>query len=70
MGFVVCEDEECNFYDLRKSGFSIPLHEDDILLIELDGDRVVSAQFLREETEAKKSEVRALMQSLRKNKTK
>ena len=37
---------------------------------ELDGDRVVSAQFLREETEAKKSEVRALMQSLRKNKTK
>lgn len=34
--------------------FSIPLHEDDILLIELDGGRVVSAQFLREETEAKK----------------
>ena len=47
-GFVVCEDEERNFYDLRKSDFSIP----------------------REETEAKKSEVRALMQSLRKNKTK
>ena len=69
-GFAVCEDEERNFYDLRKSDFSIPLHEDDILLIELDGDRVVSVQFLREETEAKKSEVRALMQSLRKNKTK
>ena len=37
-GFVVCEDEERNFYDLRKSDFSIPLHEDDILLIELDGE--------------------------------
>lgn len=67
-GFVVCEDEERNFYDLRRSDFSIPLHEDDILLIELDGDRVSSAQLLQKETEAKEREVRTLMQSLRKNK--
>ena len=68
--FVVCEDEERNFYDLKKSDFSIPLHENDILRIELDGDKVVFAEFLRDETEEKAREVRTLMQSLRKNRKK
>ena len=68
--FVVCEDEERNFYDLKKSDFSIPLHENDILRIELDGDKVVFAEFLRDETEEKAREVRPLMQSLRKNRKK
>lgn len=68
--FVVCEDEERNFYDLKKSDFSISLHENDILRIELDGDKVVFAEFLRDETEEKAREVRTLMQSLRKNRKK
>lgn len=68
--FVVCEDEERNFYDLKKSDFSIPLHENDILRIELDGDKVVFAEFLRDETEEKAREVRTLMQNLRKNRKK
>ena len=68
--FGVCEDEERNFYDLKKSEFSIPLHENDILRIELDGDKVVFAEFLRDETEEKAREVRTLMQSLRKNRKK
>ena len=55
---------------MKKSDFSIPLHENDILRIELDGDKVVFAEFLRDETEEKAREVRTLMQSLRKNRKK
>lgn len=66
--FAVCVDEEENFYDLARADFSIPLHEGDILDIELQNGKVVSARFLEEETRAEAEAVRALMKSLRRKK--
>lgn len=66
--FAVCVDEEETFYDLPRADFSIPLHEGDILDIELQNGKVVSARFLEEETKAEAEAVRALMRSLRRKK--
>ncbi len=66
--FAVCEAENGEFYDIKKSEFPFPLHECDILLIDIKDGHLSEAHFLREETEKKAEEVRALMQSLRKKK--
>lgn len=64
--FAVCEGENGEFYDIKIAEFPFPLHECDILLIDIKDGHLCEAHFLREETEKKAEEVRSLMQSLRK----
>ncbi len=68
--FVVLVDDEMKTVDIPKAFFAFEIHEGDILEIEFEGDKPLSAKFLAEETEAAKARVKSLMERLKNKKKK
>lgn len=66
--FAVLADDEMKTIDIPKSFFAFEVHEGDILEMEFEGDKPISAKFLVEETEAAKARVKTLMERLKKKK--
>ena len=64
-GVVVCIDDNDEEYDFKVEDFPAEAHDGDMFEITLDGDRIVKAVFLEEETEALRERARAAMERLR-----
>lgn len=64
-GVCVCIDDDERIYNVPLGEFAFEVNPCDILEIELDGKTLVSAIFLREETEAAKERAKKLMERLR-----
>ena len=69
-GFAVLLDENDMPINVPKDAFGFELHEGDILDVEFDGDRAISAVFLEKETLAVKERIAALRKRLREKKRK
>ncbi len=65
-GFAVLVDDEEKTYDVPRGLFGFELHAGDVLEVEMEEGRPVSARFLAEETESRRALARALMQKLKK----
>ncbi len=64
-GFAVLIDEEEQIYNVPKDFFGFVLHAGDILMVETEGGKPVSARFLEKETEESKARAAELMRKLR-----
>ena len=64
-GFVVCIDDDDEEYSFRVEDFPAEAHDGDMFEITLDGDKIVGAVFLEEETLALRERARAAMERLR-----
>lgn len=64
-GLVVLLDEEENIRNIPRENFPIEVHPGDTLLLELDGKRVLFAEYQKEKTEARRSRIAELMEKLK-----
>ncbi len=65
---LIWEDEKA--LDIPKSAFPFEVHAGDILEIEWDGERLLSARLLKEETAAQKARNHSLMERIKARKKK
>ena len=65
---AVLTDDDMNILNVTRDFFSFELHEGDILALEFEGETLVSAHFLAEETQAAKARTKALMDRIRNKK--
>ena len=64
-GIAVLVDEEERLYHVREDFFGFDLHAGDVLRVEMAENKPCRARFLAEETEARKTLAKELMQKLK-----
>ena len=64
-GLAVLVDEEERSFCVPKDFFGFALHAGDVLMVETEDGKPVRARFLAEETEARKTLAKELMQKLK-----